>query len=63
MKPAEEEEDVLDALGALASFARCATGAHASRQHDVLTHACQALTSATCHANEVADCWFETSGN
>lgn len=26
MKPAEEEEDVLDALGTLASFARCALG-------------------------------------
>ncbi len=36
MKPAEEEEDVLDALGALASFARCALGSHPTQGRSML---------------------------
>jgi len=36
MKPAEEEEDVLDALGTLASFARCALDNHSTKGRSML---------------------------
>ena len=53
MKPAEEEEDVLDALGTLASFARCALDSHPTEGRSMLrisirTCAQCAYTAATC---------------
>jgi hypothetical protein len=36
MKPAEEEEDVLEALGTLASFARCALDSRPTQGHSML---------------------------
>ncbi len=36
MKPAEEEEDMLDALGTLASFAWCALDSHPTQGHSML---------------------------